>query len=66
MAIFVGRMEGNARLYTEGLQRINFTFLTKMIEEWHREEDTAVKEYEERSKRSLDMHKSKRYVGKNR
>lgn len=28
------------------------------------EEDTGVKEYEERSKRSLDMHKSKRYVGK--
>lgn len=32
LAIFVGRMEGNVRLYTEGLQRINFTFLIKMIE----------------------------------
>lgn len=32
LAIFVSRMEGNVRLYTEGLQRINFTFLTKMIE----------------------------------
>jgi len=29
VAIFVGRMEGNARLYTEGLQRINFTFFDK-------------------------------------
>ena len=29
VAIFVGRTEGNARLCTEGFQRINFTFFDK-------------------------------------
>jgi hypothetical protein len=29
VAIFGDRMEGNVRLYTEGLQRINFTFFDK-------------------------------------
>lgn len=29
VAIFVGRIEGNARLYKEGLGRINFTFFDK-------------------------------------